>query len=139
MKICPSCNTQNNIDAKFCSNCGASLKKEVPTKPKKKKLSKGIKSLIGIGVFIFFLAILYLSLFLYARFYINEKFAFIVGENNSINVVDKNTLKELSFGDLVTCQDIDKNNISPTGIKKLYQTIIFISILLSQISVEQIY
>jgi hypothetical protein len=122
MKTCPSCSTQNNIDAKFCSNCGASLKKEEIPKPKKKKLGKGIKSLIGIGAFIAFLAIVYLSLFLYVKFYINEKFAFIVGDNNSIKVVDKNAIKEFSFGDLVICQGIDKNSAFPDGIKKEFES-----------------
>jgi hypothetical protein len=121
MKTCPSCNTQNNIDAKFCPNCGASLEKEEIPKSNKKKLGKGIRSLIGIGAFIAFLAILYLSLFLYMRFYINEKFAFIIGGNNSIKVVDKNTIKEFSFGDLVTCLGIDKNSSLPDGIKKEFE------------------
>ena len=121
MKICPSCNTSNDDLAKFCSNCGINLKKEEIPKPKKKKLSKGIKSLVGIGAFVLFIALLYLSLFLYVRFYINEKFAFVVGANNSIQAVDKNTIKELSFGDLVTCQGIDKNSVSPSDIKKEFE------------------
>ncbi len=120
MKICPSCNTANDDLAKFCSNCGTNLKKEEIPKPKKKKLSKGIKTLIGIGAFVLFIAILYLSLFLYVRFYINEKFAFIIGQNNSINVIDKNKFNELSFGDLFTCLSVDKNSLTPTGITKVF-------------------
>ena len=54
-----------------------------------------------------FVAILYLSLFLYAKFYINEKFAFVVGADNSVRVVDKNIIKEPSFGGLITCQSFD--------------------------------
>jgi len=121
MKICPSCNISNNDLAKFCSNCGANLNnKEIP-KPKKKKLSKAVKSLIGIASFIAFIAILYLSLFLYVRFYINEKFTFVIGENNSVKVFDKNTIKELSFGDLTICQSIDKNSLSPSGVNKEFE------------------
>jgi hypothetical protein len=121
MKICPSCSTQNNNKAKFCSNCGATFTREKITKPKRKKLSKGIKSLIGIGAFIAFLAALYLSLFLYTKFYINEKFAFVVGADNSVRVVDKNTIKEPSFGGLITCQSFDDKNLSPVDIKKEFE------------------
>ncbi len=147
MKICPSCSTQNYDLAKFCSkcgkkltakrtcpyckkdlkpkdtycnNCGKSLKEQAIKKPKK-KLSKSIKSLIGIGAFIAFIAILYLSLFLYAKFYINEKFTFIVGTDNSIRVVDKNTINDLSFGELVTCHNVDEKNLSPIDIKKEFE------------------
>ena len=38
MKICPKCGVSNETDAKFCVNCGASLKDAVKPQKKGKKL-----------------------------------------------------------------------------------------------------
>lgn len=38
MKICPKCGTSNETDAKFCVNCGASLKDAVKPQKKGKKI-----------------------------------------------------------------------------------------------------
>jgi len=157
LKICPSCSTQNNDLAKFCSSCGKNLfyeatcphcnkeikpndtfcpncgksLKEIHAQKPKKKLSKLKKTLIGIASFIGFLALLYLSLFLYGRFYIDKNFEFAYMPDGSIDVIDKKVIPELSFGDLTICSRIDSNTNAPVnavnefeiGAREIYATI----------------
>ena len=121
MKICSSCGTQNNDSAKFCLSCGKSLLskyicphcsneikpndtfcpscgkslKEIQAQKPKKKLSRLKKTLIGITSFIGFLALLYLCLFLYGRFYIDKNFAFAYMPDGTIDVIDKKDIPAL--------------------------------------------
>jgi len=130
MKICPSCSTQNNDSAKFCSSCGKSLNEKAALKPKK-KLSKLKKILIGIASFIGFLAVFYLALFLYARFYIDKNFTFAYMPGGTIDVIDKKDIPALSFNKLTICESVDENTNAPInaankfklGTRKIYATI----------------
>jgi hypothetical protein len=130
MKICPSCSTQNNDSAKFCSSCGKSLNEKAALKPKK-KLSKLNKTLIGITSFIGLLALLYLCLFLYGRFYIDKNFEFAYMPSGTIDVISKKDISALAFDKLIICESVDENTNAPInvanefklGTRKIYASI----------------
>jgi len=157
LKICPSCSTQNNNSTKFCSNCGKELLsksicpycnkeikptdtfcgncgkslKEKAASKLRKKLTRLKKGLVALASFIGFLAILYLSLFLYARFYIAEKYTFAYKLDGSIDVIDKKDIPTLSFDKLTICESVDENINAPVnavngfdiGAREIYATI----------------
>ncbi len=128
--ICPHCSSEIKPNDTFCPNCGKSLKEIHAQKPKK-KLSKLKKTLIGIASFIGFLALLYLCLFLYVRFYIDKNFAFAYMPGGAIDVISKKDISALTFDKLIICESVDEDTNAPInaanefklGTRKIYASI----------------
>jgi len=119
---CPSCGKEISSEDTFCNYCGENLRRSEKTKPKKMKLSRLKKTLIVLGSFFGFLALLYLATFIYMRFFFLKQHTPVYNIEGNIEFIQNKAIPELFFEELTICKDIDQNTFAPVEEKdKFYQ------------------
>lgn len=115
--LCPKCGENIDPNDKFCKKCGQKIKRI--QKPKKNERSKIRISLIAVGAFIGFLLLIFVGLYLFARFYIMNKYALVYSLDGVINVISRE--EGPSFGELFVCKDIDERTLAPLNISNQFK------------------
>jgi len=115
--ICPYCKSQIDPNDTFCKHCGKSLK-GIPVSIKR-KTSKSLKiALITVGSLIGIIAVAYLGLFLFVKYYLPKRYI-PATDYNAVELEEEQGLAEPieslepAFGELIISSSIDNDTYKP--------------------------